>query len=559
MTDPEAGGVKSGVPDEASIKADLTKIKGSGNDAVDASSYSDPNASWTVTVENSTADAHQIVVTATDLVGNSKTGTAAAAINIDKTAPDAVSSLKATAAGAGKVKLEFSFSGTYDTDYYGIRFCRKKASEITDSLGYPRYDKSADYPCAGYETAKGKCNDDSYYPSGATEGQPVDVKYDSAPGDSVTHTDSPSNQDVYYYQGYAYDRAGNFSATATNYNGRDSATGYFLGDFTNDGKVDITDLDTFSNAFRTDSQHQAWDNSDDCDIGPTDDTQRRKAGDRFGLPKTDGKVDFEDLMIFSMNFDNVPPAPIYQPPLFPENTPLVALISDWRAVGVGEIFPVALKLSHQLKAKGAHLILNYDPSYFEVVKVTQGDLGMTFFSAEYGKGIIDISVAALGGDVPFADETIATVEFRVKGSSPQGTLYLSEIDVRGPRNERVDDKLSELGKVGLNLAVGKPDVTKIFHNYPNPFNPETWIPFQLEADANVSLKIYDTNGHLVKSIKLGQIPGGYYLSADRALRWDGRNDAGEKVSSGIYFYQLQTGKLIKTSRMAIVNYRQSPG
>jgi hypothetical protein len=197
-------------------------------------------------------------------------------------------------------------------------------------------------------------------------------------------------------------------------------------------------------------------------------------------------------------------------------------------------------------------MLNYDPRYFEVVKVTEGSLGMTFFRAEDKESVVDINVAALGGDVPLADETIATLEFKAKGSSPNTTIYLSEIDVRGVRNEKADDKLVKLGKVGLNLSVGKPDVTKVFHNYPNPFNPETWIPFQLDKETDVSVKIYGLNGHLVKAIQLWQLPAGYYLNKDKAIHWDGRNDSGERVSSGIYFYQFKAGKVIKTSKMVIL-------
>ena len=257
-------------------------------------------------------------------------------------------------------------------------------------------------------------------------------------------------------------------------------------------------------------------------------------------------------MIFAMNFDNVPPAPMYEPTVFPKDTPLVALSSEQRTVEAGEIFSVTLKLSHELKAKGAHLVLNYDSRYFEVVKVNQGNLGMTFFSAKDKGGVVDINVAALGSDVPLADETIATVELRAKGSAPNADIYLSKIDVRGVRNERADDEIAKLGKVGLNLSVGKPDVTKVFHNYPNPFNPETWIPFQLEKETDVCVKIYDIKGQLVKVIKLENKPAGYYLNKEQALRWNGRNNAGERVSSGIYFYQFQAGKTVKTSKMAIL-------
>ncbi|MBM3242308.1 T9SS type A sorting domain-containing protein [Candidatus Poribacteria bacterium] len=81
--------------------------------------------------------------------------------------------------------------------------------------------------------------------------------------------------------------------------------------------------------------------------------------------------------------------------------------------------------------------------------------------------------------------------------------------------------------------------TALFQNYPNPFNPETWIPYQLERDSNVTIRIMDIQGRLVRQLNLGSNPAGAYVSHERAAYWDGRNTLGEKVSSGIYFYTLQ--------------------
>jgi flagellar hook assembly protein FlgD len=90
----------------------------------------------------------------------------------------------------------------------------------------------------------------------------------------------------------------------------------------------------------------------------------------------------------------------------------------------------------------------------------------------------------------------------------------------------------------------------MFHNYPNPFNPETWIPFQLESDAPVSVSIYDMLGSQVRTIE--HLSAGYYLNKDRAVYWDGRNASGERVASGTYFYQFQSGTTVKTSKMVIL-------
>jgi len=97
-----------------------------------------------------------------------------------------------------------------------------------------------------------------------------------------------------------------------------------------------------------------------------------------------------------------------------------------------------------------------------------------------------------------------------------------------------------------------PTQTRLMQNYPNPFNPETWIPFALAADAPVTITIYDTAGGLVRRLNLGQREAGVYTARERALYWDGRNDAGERVSSGTYFYQLRAGEFTATRKLVIM-------
>ena len=94
--------------------------------------------------------------------------------------------------------------------------------------------------------------------------------------------------------------------------------------------------------------------------------------------------------------------------------------------------------------------------------------------------------------------------------------------------------------------------TKLLPNYPNPFNPETWIPYQLAEAADVSMKIYDVGGHLVRTIPVGFKPIGYYLTRERSAYWDGQNEIGESVSSGIYFLQFVAGNFSTTQRIAIL-------
>ena len=101
-------------------------------------------------------------------------------------------------------------------------------------------------------------------------------------------------------------------------------------------------------------------------------------------------------------------------------------------------------------------------------------------------------------------------------------------------------------------GIGKPEQDLLLQNYPNPFNPETWIPYQLSSDSPVSVSIYDTTGRQVRTLSLGIQSAGFYNSRGRAAYWDGRNDAGEHVSSGLYFYQLRTPTFHQTRRLVIV-------
>ncbi|MBM3238712.1 T9SS type A sorting domain-containing protein [Candidatus Poribacteria bacterium] len=100
--------------------------------------------------------------------------------------------------------------------------------------------------------------------------------------------------------------------------------------------------------------------------------------------------------------------------------------------------------------------------------------------------------------------------------------------------------------------VGVPRQSLLLQNYPNPFNPETWIPYQLREPAEVVIRIYTANGQLVRTLSLGQRSAGFYLGRTKAAYWDGHNNAGEKVASGIYFYQIKAGDFSSTRRMLVL-------
>ena len=113
----------------------------------------------------------------------------------------------------------------------------------------------------------------------------------------------------------------------------------------------------------------------------------------------------------------------------------------------------------------------------------------------------------------------------------------------------------DLAKAVLTVSldgIGRPDQTQLLQNYPNPFNPETWIPYQLSENSQVSVSIYDTTGRLIRTLSLGYQSEGFYNSRERAAYWDGRNALGERVASGVYFYQLTTPSFQQTRRLVIL-------
>ena len=101
-------------------------------------------------------------------------------------------------------------------------------------------------------------------------------------------------------------------------------------------------------------------------------------------------------------------------------------------------------------------------------------------------------------------------------------------------------------------GMGTPKQNLLLQNYPNPFNPETWIPYRLSEGGQVSISIYDTKGTPIRTLSLGYQSAGFYQDHGRAVYWDGCNDLGEPVASGVYFYQLITPSFQQTRRMLIL-------
>ena len=102
------------------------------------------------------------------------------------------------------------------------------------------------------------------------------------------------------------------------------------------------------------------------------------------------------------------------------------------------------------------------------------------------------------------------------------------------------------------LAALLPKETVLLPNYPNPFNPETWIPYRLAEDAFVTLTIYDGSGRVVRTLDVGHRTAAFYETRSKAIYWDGRNEFGEQIASGVYFYHLSAGDYYSTRKMLVI-------
>ena len=144
------------------------------------------------------------------------------------------------------------------------------------------------------------------------------------------------------------------------------------------------------------------------------------------------------------------------------------------------------------------------------------------------------------------------------GSAP-GTWGLAEMTVFDKAQNTLRVDFTEIvrfevdeGAAAAPIIAALPDDTQLLANYPNPFNPETWIPYQLANSGDVHITIYDMKGIVVRTLPLGHQSAGYYTGRSRAAYWDGRNGLGERVASGVYFYQLKTGEISPMRKMVIL-------
>ena len=210
-----------------------------------------------------------------------------------------------------------------------------------------------------------------------------------------------------------------------------------------------------------------------------------------------------------------------------------------RGIQATEITPV-LALSGSIVDKGTginqmgiRVILKNLSTGREVTAVTTDD------GAGYQLTIVDIETgqAAQIGDI-----------FEISAQSLDASVGVQPLWY----TVRAEDVLRSRIQLPTLVAYQIPAETELLRNYPNPFNPETWIPYRLAADAFVTLTIYDGNGQVVRTLDVGHQVAAVYENRSKAIYWDGRNEVGERVASGVYFYHLSAGGYSATRKMVIL-------
>ena len=239
------------------------------------------------------------------------------------------------------------------------------------------------------------------------------------------------------------------------------------------------------------------------------------------------------------------------------------LSTDATQVEVGDTFTVYLNAENVNNLAGWQTDMTFNPAVLKATEVSEGDFlkegdGRTFFQKgtiqnNVGK-IVGLKVVQLSKGKMNRQGTLLSVKFNAIANG-KAQLTLPNFQAGSSKGEKIHATPPEITViVGGNAPAApavRPEKTALLPNYPNPFNPETWIPYQLAEPAEVTLTIYALNGALVRTLALGHRPPGIYQTRSRAAYWDGKNDVGEPVASGVYFYTLTADDFTATGKMLI--------
>ncbi len=210
----------------------------------------------------------------------------------------------------------------------------------------------------------------------------------------------------------------------------------------------------------------------------------------------------------------------------------------------GENISVPLEIYNGDSVSGGQISVIYDPEVLRAVGVSSR-LNSSLISNTTDAGMVHVAFARAS---KLERQTIATLEFSILADATS-PLRLPRVDLYNPDALPLNSR--SINREFVSWAI-PPEQNALLQNFPNPFNPETWIPYQLREDSEVTIHIYSATGSLIRQLDMGHKPAGLYLTQDRAIYWDGRNSSGEVVASGIYFYSIKAGALHAVKKLTVL-------
>ena len=487
---------------------------------------------------------HPITLTATSVVDNANPPQElprtilSTAARVDFTPPGPVALDAAITPTAGELSVTWP---TPSSDYVGAHVFWR-AWDAASPYGYPEYDDASAAPSwpANLIAARDPAN-----------GWSETVLSDAATGLTLSH----AARTVLSVLVLPVDAAGNLGDFASasrlrraNYPLADLGSLDALGNFTPnfDGRVDpVGDLPVLSIVYGAADGTPHW--LAHCDIGPTAD------GTPASEPLTDDVIDFEDLMIFAQDFPSAAAKPLSVSLGAPAEGNLVLGASEPVEVPSGSQarhVEVTLHLAgNSSGVQGLNLELTFESDRLRYLTARRSAAlaragGAVVHFVRAGASSVGLDLAVLGrGALLRGDGELVTLRFELL-SALGGTLSVASAQARDAHNLAQTIDASGVAKDQL---AALPSVVALQPNAPNPFNPRTTIRFELPQRSDASLRIYDLSGRLVRTLLEGKLPAGYHSAI-----WQGEDDRGRNVASGVYLYELRAAGQRLVKKMMLV-------
>jgi len=260
-----------------------------------------------------------------------------------------------------------------------------------------------------------------------------------------------------------------------------------------------------------------------------------------------GAMDASYVLQAAVGMIALPVAPAAAP-MIAAAAPSYRLTASATSARPGGQIVVSLDASAAADLRAGELVLDFDDALLKPAAVSlrrrgvDGQTARPLLVQRERDGRLAVAFASAQPlDAADAVIEVAFEASRLISHAREGGIRVSHLRLNGSRVE-----------AGLAFPFRiEPFANRLMANYPNPFNPETWIPFELAADAHVTVSIYDLVGNRVRALDLGVRPTGDHTGREDAAHWDGRNAQGERVASGLYVYELTAGEYRAVRRMVV--------